>query len=330
MPALITHDIFAKEVYERLDENIKRKINHEKLIYQTFAQSHDYLFYYKSFSFKQTKRINYLGKIAHRRKTQEYFLNIIKTIKKYHLENYQPDIAYLFGSITHYVLDSTCHPLIFYKTGIYNPKDKSTYKYRGLHSLMERSIDSYYYKKYYKKDFSTCNVSKDIIMKPKLSIDLITLINMVYEETYQIKNVGLYYKRGIKNAKALYRVFINDKKGRKEKIYKCIDKISHNRFGYLQCYSTSIQCEKKYLNEEHNVWNHPSIKEKTYTYSFDDLFNLSINKCIKIINAIYEVLYNNKDINSLIEIIPNISYGTGLCLDKNKPNSNRKMQYFEF
>ena len=47
---------------------------------------------------------------------------------------------------------------------------------------------------------------------------------------------------------------------------------------------------------------------------------------IKIINAIYEVLYNNKDINSLIEIIPNISYGTGLCLDKNKPNSNRKMQ----
>lgn len=330
MPALITHDIFAKEVYKRLDQKIIDKISREKIIYQTFAQSHDYLFYYKSLNHKKNKKINFLGKIAHRRKTQDYFFNIIRFIKKYHLENYQPDVAYLFGSITHYILDSTCHPLIFYKTGIYNPKEKETYKYKGLHSLMERNIDAIYYKKYYDKDLNSCNISKEIIMNPKLSIDLITLINKAYEETYNEKNVGLYYKRGIANGKLLYTLFINDKKGHKYNLYNCIDAITHNRFGYLHCYSTSLKTEKKYLNLEHKTWNHPSIKEKTYNYSFDDLFNQSIDKCLKVINAVYKVLYENKDINTLLDIIPNISYGTGLCLDKNKPNSNKKMQYFEF
>ena len=330
MPALITHDIFAKEVYKRLDVKIKEKISKEKIIYQTFAQSHDYLFYYKSFNIRKTKRVNFLGKIAHRRKTQEYFFNIIKNIKKYHLENYQADVAYLFGSITHYILDSTCHPFIFYKTGIFNPKDKTTYKYKGLHSLMERNIDSMYYEKYYKKEFNTCNIAEEIIMRPKLSIDLITLINMVYKETYNEKNVGLYYKRGINNARLLYKLLINDKKGRKYKTYNFIDKISHNKFGYLHCYSTSLKGQEDYLNNDHKTWNHPCTKEETYNYSFADLFNLCLDKCLKVINAIYDVLYENKDISSLINLIPNISYATGLCLDKNKPNSNKKMQYFEF
>lgn len=330
MPALFTHHIFAEEVYKRLDKKIIDKIDKERIIYQTFSQSHDYLFYYNSLNIKKTKKINFLGKIGHRRKTQAYLINIIKLIKKYHLEQYQPDIAYLFGCITHYVLDSTCHPLIFYKTGIYDPKNKETKKYKGLHSVMERNIDSLYYKKYYKRDFINCNITKEIIKKPKLSVDLITLINMVYEETYNEKNVGLYIKKGISDSRRIYSIFINDKKGIKEKIYSFIDKINHHRHGYLYCYTTSFKPNKTYLNLEHKTWNHPCFKDQTYNYSFDDLFEQSINKCINIINNIYSVLYENKDINILYDLIPNISYSTGLLIDKGKINSNRKMQFFEF
>ena len=330
MPSLITHDIFAKEVYKRLDNNIKEKFSKEAIIYQTFAQSHDYLFYYKTLNFKKNKRINFLGKIGHRRKTQDYIYNIIKNIKRFHLEEYQPDIAYLFGVITHYVLDSTCHPYIFYKTGIYDPRIKETNKYKGMHSYMERSIDSLYYKKYYNQDYINCNVSKDIIQKPFLSVDLITLVNIVYEETYQEKNVGLYIKRGIRNAKFLYTFFINDKRGFKNKLYSFIDKITHNHFGYLHCYTTSLKGEKKFLNEKHKTWNHPCTKEETYNYSFDDLFKQSIEKCLKIFKAVYKVLYENKELESLNDLIPNISYSTGLLLEKTKPNSNKKMQYFEY
>ncbi len=325
MPSIITHDIFAKEVYKRLDKNIQDKFNKDLVIYNTFAQSHDYLFYYKTPNISKSRRINFLGRIGHRRKTQDYIINIIKNIKKYHLENYQADIAYLFGSITHYVLDSTCHPFIFYKTGLYDKRFKNLKKYKGLHHLMERTIDSLYYKKYYKEDYINCNVSKDIIGTPHLSIDLLTLINMVYEETYNVKNVGLYYKNSIKCAKRIYSLFINDKHNIKRRLYSIIDKVSHNRAGYLAYYTTSFIPNNDYLNINHKIWNHPCDINKTYTYSFDDLFEISIKKCLVIFNKVYDVLYNNKEIDTLKKVIPNISYATGLEIDKNK-----RMEFFAF
>ncbi len=327
MPAFTTHDISAKEVYEKLNNKLKNKFNKELTIYQTFSQSHDYLFYYLSPIIKEKNRIRWIGKIAHRRKTQDYILNIIKLIKKFHLEEYQPDIAYLFGSITHYVLDSTCHPLIFYKTGIFDKrkKRKEHKKYEGMHALMERSIDSYYYKKYYKKDYKYCNISKDIIKKPKLSIDLITLINMAYKETYDIEKVGIYYKKSIKDAKLIYKLFIQDRYGIKLKIYKLLEKIKRSNKDTLCCFSTSYKYDINYLNNHHKKWNHPCFLDKTYTYSFEDLYEQSIKKCITIMNEVYKVLYENKDIDSLKNIIPNISYSTGLELDKNK-----EMKYFEY
>ena len=57
MPALVTHHIFAEEVYKRLDKKIIDKIDKERIIYQTFSQSHDYLFYYNSLNIKKTIKI---------------------------------------------------------------------------------------------------------------------------------------------------------------------------------------------------------------------------------------------------------------------------------
>ena len=69
--------LFSKEVLNKLEN--KNIIESKLDIYHTFAQSHDYLFYYK-FGTKH-KEINKLGRYAHHNKTQEYILNIIKEIK---------------------------------------------------------------------------------------------------------------------------------------------------------------------------------------------------------------------------------------------------------
>ena len=68
-----------------------------------------------------------------------------------------------------------------------------------------------------------------------------------------------------------------------------------------------------------------SNPEETYTYSIEDLYDISIKKCLKIFEEVYKVLYEKQDIDKLKKYIPNISYSTGLELDKNK-----RMQYFEF
>lgn len=326
MPSIITHDMFAKNVLDKLDTKDAETINKAKQIYLTFAQSHDYLFYYSSLNLKKSMQIKKLGSKAHKKKTQAYFIDLINNIKKHNLENYAPAIAYLYGSITHYVLDSTCHPFIFYKTGTYHRNEKSSYKYRGEHSHIEKDLDAYYYKKYYGRDYKYCNVSKDIIKKPIFDDKLINLINETYHNVYNENKIGYYYKKSINSARIKYTLFINDRFGIKRFFYKIIDKITRHKFGYLSAYSTHINdINESFLNLYHNVWNHPCFQDKTYNYSFDDLLEISLEKCLKIIEAVDNVLYKDNDIESLKKVIPNISYSTGLDLDNNK-----SMHYFEY
>ena len=322
MPSITTHHIFGIEVYKNLKE--KNILKNDLLIYQTFTQSHDYLYYY-TFDFKNAKKIKNLGSKGHHEKTQEYIINIIKNIKKNNLSEHGPAIAYLYGVITHYVLDSTCHPYIFYKTGVYRKHDKNTHKYLGGHTHIEKQLDAYYYKKYFNKDYKYCNINKEIIKNPIFSNELTNLITASYKETYNIDNIGNIYQKCIKDAKIIMSLRSNDRFGIKKGLYRFIDLITRNKF-HLKYYSTHInKIEKTFLNEDRQTWHHPSNKEITYNYSFEDLFNLSLKKTISIIEDVNQYLYDRKDLEELKESIPNVDYSTGFDLDK-----NIRMDYFEY
>lgn len=324
MPSLITHHMFSKEVLNNLNKEEKALLGDKLDIYHTFAQSHDYLFYY-TFG-KDKKRINSFGHHAHRHNTQDYLVNIINEIKNNN-EEYNPElIAYLYGCITHYVLDTTCHPFIFYKTGIYRKNDPETRKYFGGHNRIEKDLDAYYYKKYTNKDYNLCNVTKEIIGKPVFSDNLIKTINHVYQETYNKENIGHYYQKGVNNARVIYNIVINDRFGIKKALYKFIDLLINKNQRYISTYSTYIKKPNlNYLNLEKKEWNHPSKPDIKYNHSFENLFEISIEKTIKIIKEINKVLYNNKCIEDILEYIPNLDYSTGLPLDNNSSS-----RYFEY
>lgn len=319
MPSIITHHIFSDNVLNKLKNKNSVDIN----IYHTFAQSHDYLYYYTFASAKNRKNIAKLAKYGHHKNTKDYLLNIIKNIKDNNLEYNKQALGYLYGSITHYVLDSTVHPYIFYKTGIYRKNDKESIKYNGGHTDIEKSLDSIFYEKYYNKIYKYCNISKEIIGKPKFSNDLCDLINKTYYDTYKFNNVSYYFNKGVKHAKIISRLFFYDPLGIKYTLYKLIAVISRNKIS-LKSYSTFKKANINYLNNEHKIWLHPSIKSLSYDYSINDLINISQKKCIRIINAVNKVLYENKNIEYLDRYILDIDYSTGLDLKENK-----KMIYFE-
>lgn len=316
--------MFAKEVLNSLTKDELSKFNQELTIYQTFAQSHDYLYYY-TFDIKNSKRIKALGRRAHHKHTQDYLINILKEIKENHLEDDQQAIAYLYGSITHYCLDSTCHPYIFFKTGIYRKANKESHKYKGEHNRMEKDLDAIYFEKYTGKKYNKCNLNRDIIHKPIFSSKLKTLITDVYKKTYNEDDIGTFYYKGIKNAKIVNALAINDPIGIKRILYKIIDKITNKQFGCLQAYSTHIlKPNLSYLNKEHKTWNHPSNPDIKYNYSFEDLFDMSKEKAVKIIRELNKVLYENKQIEDILKYIPDIDYSTGLLIEE-----SRRMDYFE-
>lgn len=322
MPSFTTHHIFSDLVLDNLDNNINDELTKYLDIYHVFAQSHDYLFYY-TFDLKNAKRIKSLGHHAHKNKTQNYLLSIINYIKTNNLQDNYEILSYLYGSITHYVLDSTCHPFIFYKTGAYNKDDRFTKKYNGGHTMMEKTLDAIMFENQYRLKYNHCNINK-LIKKPHFSKELIDTINYAYKETYNEDNIGLYFKKAIKHRKIINSIVIHDYFGLKKILYKLIELLSFNNIKIIYYSNHIINPNLDYLNTERKTWNHPCIKELTYKESFEDLINISIQKCINIIEACHQYLNNQLSIKDLKKYIPNVSYSNGLLLEEYKV-----MKFFE-
>ena len=323
MPSIVTHYSFASDVYKKLDFKTQERTDKETM--EIFAQSFDYFFYYNFLDFKHGKSIRDIAKMAHRSNTQLYFINIVKYILNNNLQENKEVMGYLYGSLTHYTLDTICHPFIFFKTGVYYKNIKATFKYRGMHTKMEKNIDAYYSKAQFKKPLYKLNIVKEVIPRHKFSKDVLDTISWVYKETYNKENIGPFVKKAYKNARNLYRFFIQDKSGIKRKLYGLID-FFHRKGMVLKNYSFHIAAEDlRFLNLDKKHWCHPCDDSIISDASFLDLYNEALKKTVKIIKEINKVLYENQDIKSLVKVIDNASYITGLPIEKNK-----RLQFFEY
>ncbi len=327
MPSTITHAYFALDVYEHLDNKTKKRIANNLEHLKTFSQAADILFFYTNINKRITKKVKNLGNYIHNNKSKDFFIYYIKYIKENKLENDADVITFLYGYITHYVLDSTIHPYVFYKTGMFDKKRPLTYKYNALHRDMEAYIDAYmiYTKSGMKpKNFKVHNFCFNV---KSFSKSLEDTINDVFNTVYHENNIANVYLKSIKQMKWFFYIFKYDPYGFKKLKYHFFNKflpptaLKYNGISYY------IHQKEKlyYLNLEKNKWNHPIDENEIYNFSFIELYRISIEKTIKIIDQVNEVLYNKKDISMLDDVFLNLSYITGKHWEE-----KQKLQYFEF
>lgn len=123
MPDYFTHAIAAEKIFERLDGDIKSKIN-SKTLYTLGAQGGDVFFAY---NLRLSK--NNLGRLLHERNALELFRRL-----------YLGNPSYAAGYATHYALDCTLHPIVYaYAEGKRTPL---------AHQKFERDIGLYVSKFY--------------------------------------------------------------------------------------------------------------------------------------------------------------------------------------
>ena len=319
MAGSVTHAIFITDIYNRLDKKHKDLLKNNISDLRTYGQSHD-VFY---FSFN--KRIKKMAIYAQRNKTQDFFINMIEYINKNKLNNNEYVMSYLFGNICHYCLDYNIHPFIKYKTGVYDKKNKNSFKYRGKHADMESYIDSVLIRERFNISPNKFDIHTYCASITKKDNDLNNLIDYTFYKTYRIKNMSNYYYNSIKNMKIEYLLLRKDNYKIKKKIYNFIDYLTPIKFYKFSPISLAYKKNEKdyYLNLNHKKWNHPMDKNEIYTYSVYDLYNNAINDALKILNDVSEYL-DGKDIN-LKTIFKNISFSTGKdCLLKSKE------KYFEY
>ena len=310
MPSFVSHNIFAKELRNSLNNGAKDITERYNLIYEMSAQSFDLLKY----SFKKNKECTRLCKTAHRINVNRYFEELIKIAKETKNEEL---IAFIFGSITHNILDANLHPYIVYKTGIYN-HTKERLKYRGLHTLIETKYDMFNYQRYYQKTILHKNVKNEFFPPFSVSKETIDNINQVFQNIYQFDG-GTYLFYGYKCARKIVNI---------ARVPNVLNTIYYNlpNKKYLRGY----MYEKRnitydFLNINHHNWVYPSDNTIVKNDSLIDLYNESLIIGRDAINTCYDVIFNNKTIKSFTKIIGNKGYIRGTDCSELKP-----IKYFEF
>lgn len=323
MPATITHAYFAIDVFDVLPNSIKEKISSNRM--KMFGQSMDALMFYNLFNIKPGKDIRRLSKIFHSSKTKDYFINLINYIKDNNLYDDTDTCSYLCGLICHYVLDSTLHPFIFYKTGKFNKKDPNTYKYNNIHTFMETFIDNDMIKRREKLNPYKFNIGSFWFDNKPFSKSLNKAIDFSFEKTFSISNMAGIYYNSLKHMKFALSIFRKDSFGIKKIMYKLVDTFTPKgvfRFEAIS-YHYNTSDIHNFLNSNHNLWRNPVCYSISSTESFLDLYLKSIKLAKEIIISSFSY-FNNNSIN-LENVFTNRSYLTGLDCDLNK-----EMKYFEF
>lgn len=107
MPAGYAHYIFGQKVLESLDKKYQDIIHRNIDLYHIGVHGPDILFYYKTLTSNDIKK---LGSLLHQKEAYEFFQYAKKIIAK--SQDQEASIAYIYGFITHFVLDHGCHHYI--------------------------------------------------------------------------------------------------------------------------------------------------------------------------------------------------------------------------
>ncbi len=110
MPAIITHDFFGQDVYDRLFSTIGGTRD-EAEAFLLGNQGPDPLFY--SIVSLRLREHNRLGNIMHNEKPSELMRAFKDSLGILDEEEVSVGRAYALGFLCHYTLDSTMHPLVF-------------------------------------------------------------------------------------------------------------------------------------------------------------------------------------------------------------------------
>lgn len=326
MPSIYLHNYFSKDIYNRIKkENIILPKN--KTYFLLFSQSFDYLFSYNFISIKKGKKIRDFGHYAHVHNVWDYFKNMLTYIKENKLFD-DGNIGYLYGSLSHYALDSTFHPYIHYVSGRFNRKDiKNTKQYIGYHAKNEIMLDAIYYYKdhddmYYK--YKLYN-DKDFYQKIIFDKTLQNTLNYTYKKTFNKDNMAKVYNDSYLQCRKIYKYLMFDRFNVKKIVYRLFDCVTPFKHFNAYTYSHHIKnTNEEILNKNHKLWLHPVTGEEHHE-SVNDLYEIAAKKLISYIKISNKYLNNKCSIEEVKKIIENNSYSSGLDC-----NIRPIFQYFRF
>lgn len=303
MPDAVTHCYVARDVKDALKFNY---LTTHFDIMQIGAQGPDPLFYHHYQPWKKNLHANKLGSRLHSEKTKPYLEAIIKAASS------DEEKAWVAGFLTHFALDTSAHPYIFYRTGLFN---KATQENRGYHLMLERTIDSINIKE---QGFnpSTYNVRDRHFMRKAIPTSITAMLNTIGQDLYSEPQLGARYSEGYEDFRSAIGVLAYDPRGIKKFVYRLLDRVTKSEILYSAL--SPYQCEllgHDHKNKSKMTWHHPVTNEPSND-SFDDMFNNAVAKSIQLIEAAHA--YWTSGNKNVFDVIQDESYDTGMATGQHK------------
>ena len=144
MPRENTHLLFSDNVYKRIkNQKLKAVIEKNKKYYYFGSVLPD------SFYYSKKENIILISDYFHSKDgnlTNEIIFEWLDLIKK---NKNEKELVLVFGVLTHYAIDSTFHPVVYYLSGNYHDKDsQKRHEAVYLHRQLETSLDNKINKKF--------------------------------------------------------------------------------------------------------------------------------------------------------------------------------------
>ncbi|HLR68581.1 MAG TPA: zinc dependent phospholipase C family protein, partial [Virgibacillus sp.] len=258
------------------------------------AQGPNPFFYYNFWPWLKNNPLKWIGTLMHTEKCGPFLMDLIESAKSKRKEIR----AYVFGFVTHHILDRHIHPFIHYHAGYDEAK----------HHKLEINIDTLIMKKYHNLETWKIPVYKEIDVGFTLDKDIAKLLHQTIKKHFPEVSYSTpkYIQKAYKHMKLALKI-LADPYGWKNALLGQI--ISP------YCYRP-LEKDVDYLNTNKKVWHHSATNEKL-TESFDELYKQAKMIGTEIMNELLAYWYQGSEEakERLRNLIGNISYDTGMAVN---------------
>lgn len=310
MPGLITHLLCGHATAKQVDKELSDVIKKYPESYNLGTQGPDIFFYYLP-GFLNKETLN-LGLLLHKNNTQDYILSMIESTKK--LEGEQKDIAtaYICGYLTHYSLDASTHPYIYYKTGFRQKGDKiKAIKYSLYHRKFETAIDVLLLNHFTGKTPSEKSLWQFFNVDDTQEVVLGKIISSSLNSAYG-RNISPKRTTKILKYVVLATKYLQSKEGKRKKIMEFMEDMSIGEHTYSSLIHDQVITDNiDYLNMSKDFWHNPWDNVQLKQDSFVELYNKGLENGINFANSAFSCINDKMPTFEFGKIIGNLSMASG-------------------
>lgn len=317
MPGSITHYLFAKDCLFRLDNTkIKNIINNNIDIFILGCHGPNFFSYSNYLPFLNNKNLSEFSDLIHNRNINYFFENMISYSNNtscirsvFNNDNFSDiTMAYIYGFLSHYVLDTFTHPYIYnLQLSLKNQYKKKSPK--SLHKSIETHIDILLLKKMKNLNPNEFDDYKNTTLNPDellILCDMYTfLLKKVFNKSILYSDIVKCFKIFRKNEKIL-----NSSNNFYTAPYSSMKKII-SKTSYIdnKIYSNHIYCINDLLNDCNSIWENPYSHTKSSS-SFMDIYFSGIDFYLELVDILSLYINNKKTMLELLSKINDKSFFT--------------------